>query len=192
MDIKFNEEYTTHHDDVDSQRTAGFDEVNTQSSTDEHCRKELEACHQRIQSLEGELEQAHERARYLASDFENFRRRLEREAQQLTESRETALLRDIVALADDFDRAFAEAHNDPAIEAHLKGFELIYKALQKILARHHVTEITEVTWFNPELHEAVMQAEDATKESGQIVAVFQKGYLYKGKVLRPARVSVKP
>ncbi len=70
------------------------------------------------------------------------------------------------------------------------GFELIYKALQKLLEKYGVTQMKMGEHFDPMLHEAIMQVEDATKSSGDIAQVLQKGYMFKGEVLRPAKVSV--
>lgn len=67
---------------------------------------------------------------------------------------------------------------------------MIAKALHKLLAAHGVEEIKQVTIFDPMLHEALVQVEMPGQPSGSIVEVLQKGYMFKGEVLRPAKVSV--
>jgi molecular chaperone GrpE len=154
----------------------------------EHCVHERKL----IDALMEQLKQAEERASYLSSDFENFRRRTEKQRLELVETAQTPVLFDLVSIVDDFDRAFAELQSRPELSQDLIGFELIYKALKKLLEKYGVREIKETSHFNPELHEAVIQAEDEQKASGEIVQVLQKGYTYKGSVLRPSKVSVKP
>lgn len=152
---------------------------------------------QEIQTITRELQHAKERAAYLAADFENYRKRMEKERLATFASAQGAVIADVLSIVDDFDRAFAELQQKqilekPELATHLSGFELIYKSLQKLLQKYGVTEIEAQGTFNPELHEAVMQVDDPTIESGTIASVLQKGYRFKGGVLRPAKVSVKP
>lgn len=152
---------------------------------------------QEIQALKNELAQAKERATYLSADFDNFRKRVEKDRLAISTAAQASVLADLLTIIDDFDRAFADMQQKhilekPELATYFAGFELIYKSLQKLLAKYGVTEIDAQGQFNPELHEAVVQVDDPTKESGQIVQVLQKGYMFKGTVLRPAKVSVKP
>ncbi|CAN5173869.1 nucleotide exchange factor GrpE [soil metagenome] len=121
-----------------------------------------------------------------AAEFENFKRRSEKERVQWITNTQSAILNDVIDLADDFERAFA--NNDPS--ASLEGFQIIYKSLQKILNKYGVQEIKEVAEFDPTIHEAIMQVESADHQAGQIVQVLQKGYRFKDQILRPAKVSV--
>ncbi len=93
------------------------------------------------EKLKSELEIIKERAAYLASDFENYRRRVEKERLQTISMAQDSVLKDILPIVDDFDRAFADAEKKPELSSYLSGFELIYKALQKMLQSHNVTEI---------------------------------------------------
>ena len=100
------------------------------------------------------------------------------------------MLRDIVAIVDDFDRAFNDLKKTGSLDARLSGFEFIYKALHKLLAMYGVEEITQTEQFDPEIHEAISYEPVHDKASGTIIAVLEKGYRFKGTVLRPAKVSV--
>lgn len=171
--------------------------VEAAETQDSSCVEQNTRCHEQIEekerliaSLKSELEQIQERVRYVIADFDNFRRRSEKERQQLFDAGEISVLHDLVAVLDDFDRAFAQIKQQPEVASHLSGFELIYRALQKLLVLHHVSELTEISSFNPELHEAVMHVPEDGQE-GSIAEILQKGYLYKGMLLRPAKVSVK-
>ncbi len=143
-----------------------------------------------------------DRALRTAADFENFKKRSEKERLMWIANAQSSVLLDVIAIVDDFDRAMASSlrlsgSSDSAsfggqgtLDQSIAGFELIYKSLQKILEKYNVQEIKDLTEFDPEKHEAIMQVESADHKQGDIVQVLQKGYLFKGEVLRPAKVSV--
>ena len=163
-------------------------EENKQTSPAEEqaCTTELVACQEK-------LAKSAERLAYLTADFENFRRRTEKDRAQWSQAAQVAVLMDVVAIFDDFERAFTDLTKQqlPAeLKSYFAGFELIYKAFLKLLTKYGIEEISAMSLFDPEYHEAVMQVANSDKEPGSIVAVLQKGYTYKGSVLRPAKVSV--
>lgn len=121
-----------------------------------------------------------------AADFENYKKRAEKERSVWITSAQSSILSDLLNIVDDFDRAFAQAQEDKS----LAGFALIHKEFQKFLEKHGVMEMQQTMQFDPHLHEAIMHVESPEQESGSIVQVLQKGYMFKGQVLRPARVSV--
>jgi molecular chaperone GrpE len=91
---------------------------------------------------------------------------------------------------DGFEHALA-AHREAEYENYRKGFELIYKQLLDNLARLGVERIDPAgKMFDPHLHQAMDRAETADHEDGTILQVFQPGYVYHGRVLRPAMVRV--
>jgi len=136
-----------------------------------------------LETCQTELAHAKEHLLYLTADFDNYRRRTEKEKIQWSQFAQEAILKDLIALVDDFDRSAGEL-SDKA------GFELIYKSCKKMLQKYGVEEITQITTFDPHLHEAIMSVQTEEKESGAIVQVLQKGYMFKGTILRPAQVSV--
>ncbi len=123
----------------------------------------------------------------LTSDFENFKRRNAREQMQVFDKAQAKVLKDILDIVDDFDRAFASHQSQQEM---LAGFTMIRAALQKLLIQYSVQEMTNYQEFDPNYHEALGQVSSADHQSGQIVQVLQKGYLFKDTVLRPARVMV--
>lgn len=157
-----------------------------QSSSEEKISQELAAAQQKI----GELQQQVERYTYMASDFENFRRRIDKERSQWSEVVAMKILSDFLPLVDDFERAFATLDKNPALQVYEQGFQLIYQSLKKILISHGVHEMENITHFDPEFHEAIAKIPAESHESGSIVEVVKKGYLYKDKLLRPASVVV--
>lgn len=122
----------------------------------------------------------------LAADLENSKRRLEQRYAAEAQQNQEKLLRDMLPLADNLDRALAHPENQDAA-----GLALIRKGFLAALAEHGVLPIAAAGRpFNPELHEAVGVIPGTQTTSGHVLAVEQSGYTYQGKLLRPARVLV--
>lgn len=144
-------------------------------------------------SCQEELSVWKDRSLRITADFDNFKKRTEREKSSWIKMTQANMLQDFLTILDDFDRAIEEAHKNPSHEdfgVWFKGFELTSKSLHKLLQKYDVHEIKDHDIFNPHYHEAVVQVDSPDHISGSIVAVLQKGYLFKGDVLRPAKVSV--
>ncbi len=139
---------------------------------------------QQLKECVAQKEEWKDRFLRTAADFENFKKRTEKERVLWISNAQSTLLNDLVNVVDNFDRAFEQQHENIA------GFELIYKELKKLLEKYGVTEIKEVSHFDPKLHEAIMQVDSPDHKPGDIVKVLQKGYLFKGELLRPTKVSV--
>lgn len=128
--------------------------------------------------------------RYLrtVADFENYRKRSEREKDDFRKYAITNLLRDLLPVLDNFDRALD--HAEEGDDFH-KGVLLIYKQLYDILQRAGLKPIDEVgVRFNPNIHEAVIREENPSVLSQTVTAVLQKGYFLHDRLLRPALVKV--
>lgn len=140
-----------------------------------------------------ELTSVKEQLVRLGADFQNYKKRTEKDRAEWSSSAQAAVLLELLPLVDDFDRALSEAQKEgvnPEFAQWLAGFELIHKALYELLKNRKVEPIDQITTFDPELHEALMQVESEEHESGQIVQIMQRGFTFNGKVLRPAKVSV--
>lgn len=163
----------------------------TQHTDSEHTQTTAEQTE--LQACKLELSQMVERAARLQADFENYKRRQEKERANWFTSAQSMIFVDLLSIIDDFERAMAEAQKqsqqNSELEQWITGFSLIEKALSKTLAKFGVTPMAEESTFDPEKHEAIMQVE-SDQESGSIVGVLQKGYMFKDTVLRPAKVSV--
>lgn len=127
------------------------------------------------------------------AELENYKKRVERErADSLRHVREE-LIRDILPFIDNLRRAVGhaapEADNDP--KALVEGVDLTLRELMRVLEKYGLEPIESVgRRFDPNLHEAMMQVESETCEPQTVVEEFQRGYLLKDRLLRPARVSV--
>jgi len=124
------------------------------------------------------------------ADFENYRKRVEKERHQDRHRALESLIEHILPALDAFDRAIA-SHNDPAYADYNKGFELIRRQLWDALAKQGLEHIESIgKEFNPHLHHAIEQVQTAEHAEGTVVDELQPGYVFHGRVLRPAMVRV--
>jgi molecular chaperone GrpE len=134
-----------------------------------------------------------EKFQYVSADFENFRRRMEKEKVQWMAVAQSGLMKELLPVMDDFERALQQQQKQELSEPMrewLSGFMMIGAALEKILKAAGLQEITQMKTFDPVLHEAVAHVESAEHVAGSLVSVLQKGYMFKDQVIRPALVSV--
>jgi len=130
------------------------------------------------------------RDRYVRAiaDFDNFRKRTEREKADFFRYAVATVLKDILPVLDNFDRALE--HAEEGDEFH-KGVHLIYKQLFEVLQKHGLKPIDQMSvTFDPNIHEAVIREEDPSVPNHTVVAVLQRGYHLHDRLLRPALVKV--
>jgi molecular chaperone GrpE len=143
-----------------------------------------------IQKLRAEKEELTQTMIRRQADFENFRKRTERDRQEEGRRGVERLVLDLIPVLDAFDRAL-QAHDDPAYEEYRKGVTMIRKQLWDSIAKHGVQRIEAAgKMFDPHQHQAIERVESMDYPDGFIVAVFQDGYTFHGRVLRPAIVRV--
>jgi molecular chaperone GrpE len=124
------------------------------------------------------------------ADFENYRKRVEKERQQDRHRGVESLIESILPVLDAFDRALATS-DDPGYAEYQKGFELIRRQLSDLLAKQGLERIEAVgKEFNPHLHHAIERVETTEHPEGVVVGELQPGYVFHGRVLRPAMVRV--
>jgi molecular chaperone GrpE len=124
------------------------------------------------------------------ADFENYRKRIERERSEDSRRATARVLEGLIPVIDGFEHALA-AHRETEYENYRKGFELIYKQLLDNVTKLGAERIDPTgKQFDPHLHQAMDRTETAEHADGTILQVFQPGYLFHGRVLRPAMVRV--
>lgn len=131
--------------------------------------------------------------RYLRTqaDFDNFRRRTQKEKEDLAKYATTKLITELVPVIDNFERAMSTADSNTDADSFIKGVNMIFRQLEGVLGAEGLTVMNTVGEpFNPEFHQAIMQVESDEYEEGIVVEEVQKGYMIKDKVLRPAMVKV--
>ena len=165
--------------------------LQSDSSTDERSlaedavREEAE-----VKKLSADLEELRQTLVRHQADFANFRKRSEKENKEAFQRAGARLVEGLIPVIDGFEHALA-AHREAEYENYRKGFELIYKQLLDNLTRLGVERIDPTGKpFDPHLHQAMDRAETTDHPDGTILEVFQPGYVYHGRVLRPAMVRV--
>jgi molecular chaperone GrpE len=145
----------------------------------------------RIEALEAELAQAKDNWMRTAAEFQNYKKRVERDRQELIKNASAGLLLKLLPVLDDFDRAVANIPADIAASPWWGGAQLIQQKLRSILDSEGVTAIEALGEpFDPNLHEAVLYEEAGEGQGGRVIAELQKGYRLRDRVLRPTMVKV--
>ena len=146
-----------------------------------------------LENLKAELSAKDDRFLRLQADFANFRKRTDRERSELAAVIEQSFLKDLLPLLDNLSRASeaAEKAEQPDVETLRKGIEMIKQETVAVMGKHGLEPIETVgKMFDPNFHQAVGTVKDETKEDGTIAAEFQRGYIARGKVIRPSMVQV--
>lgn len=142
-----------------------------------------------VESLQAALAEKDNRVKRLQADFENFRRRTSKEREELANVVTQDLLKGMLPILDNFDRAMAAEQKDS--ESFQKGVEMIYTQLHETLKNDGLEPIeTAGQKFDPNFHQAVMRVENPDLEDDTIAQELQKGYIVKGRVIRPSMVQV--
>ena len=124
------------------------------------------------------------------ADFDNYRKRIEKERAEDSKRATARVIEGLIPIIDGFEHALA-AHREAEYENYRKGFELIYRQLVDNTTRLGVERIDPLGKpFDPHLHQAMDRTETVQHEDGTILQVFQPGYIFHGRVLRPAMVRV--
>jgi molecular chaperone GrpE len=140
-----------------------------------------------LAKLQDELAESKDKYLRLYAEFENHRRRTARERLDLIQSANEQLIKALLPVVDDFERAEKSLKELSGKEAD--GVLLIYQKLKKLLDQYGVKAMDAQGDFNPDLHEAITQVPDESKK-GKVVDVVEKGYLLNDKVIRFAKVVV--
>lgn len=131
------------------------------------------------------------RLQNLQADYDNFRKRTQREKEELAKYAAEKLIKDLLPVLDNLDRAFAASSKTEDFASLAKGVEMIQRQLCTILEKEGLCPIQCVgEEFDPSKHEAVMHVESEEHDSNTVVEELQKGYLLKEKILRPSMVKV--
>jgi molecular chaperone GrpE len=127
----------------------------------------------------------------LLADFDNYKKLAARERDQYLQFGQEELLREWLPILDNIERALRHAEEHRVSDAVVQGWALILKQCRDVLNRAGVTAVESVGRpFNPEWHQAIAQRESGDGRDGIVVEEAQRGYLLKGKLLRPALVTV--
>lgn len=167
------------------------DEV-TQLTPEEKLEQEkYEEDAKRLGDLEEKLKAEQDKYLRTYADFENYRKRVAKEKEELSILTSERLLRELLEVKDHLEMALDHAKDTAEVKSLRDGVELTLKQMGRFLEKFGVKEMDALGQdFNPSYHEAVHQEESIEYKPGSVVQVYQKGYLFRDRLLRPARVSV--
>jgi molecular chaperone GrpE len=151
-----------------------------------------------VETLAKENAESKDRLLRTLAEMENLRKRTEREVGDSRQYAIASFARDILAVADNMDRALEALDKelrekaDPAAKALLDGVELTERELMKVLEKHGVKKFDPAKGekFDPNLHQAMYEVSDPSQPAGTVAQVIQPGYMIGERMLRPALVAV--
>lgn len=148
-------------------------------------------CEELLVRKEDEIKQLQDRILRLAAEMENTRKRLERERTEGICFANESLIREMLPVVDNLERAIDHAPKDTEGETLLEGVRMTAKSFLDVLAKFGCVPFESVGKpFDPNFHEAIMQQESPDQPENTVVQEFQKGYTIRDRLLRPAMVVV--
>ena len=170
----------------------GFDPtVGDAQSTPLDQATDLAKLREQLQAKEKEANENYDRYLRQVAELENFRKRANREKQEAIRFANEALVKDLLPVVDNLERAVAHAKGGGNGKPLVEGVEMVLRGFFDVLGKHGVVPIAAVgERFDPEKHEAMAQVESATSPPNTVVEEYHKGYLLRDRLLRPSLVSV--
>jgi molecular chaperone GrpE len=152
---------------------------------------ELETLRRALEEEKARSKEYSDRLKYLQADFENSMKRLKREVDEAQKFSNEQLILKLVNVAENLERAIEAGEKIGEKSELTSGVKMISKQLNEILEQEGLERIlAEGEKFNPTLHEAFSQRETEEKADGTILKELERGYMFKGKMLRPSKVEV--
>lgn len=153
--------------------------------------EELTRLRKALEEKTREAEATHDRYLRALAELDNARKRAQREREEYIRFANESLLRELLPVLDNFDRAILAARASGEADAFVAGVELIQRELLRVLEKFGMTTFSSVGQpFDPERHEAVARVPATDRPAMTVVAETLRGYLLNGRVLRPAIVTV--
>ena len=154
-------------------------------------KKKKEKVDKKQEALKTKIDELEDRVKRQMAEFDNFRKRTEKEKTAMFETGAKSVIEKILPVVDNFERGLATVPESDKGGAFAQGMEMIYKQLLTELEAIDVKPIEAIGQeFDPEFHNAVMQVESEEYGSGIIAQELQKGYTYRGCVVRHSMVAV--
>jgi len=144
-----------------------------------------------LSDLQRERDDYYDRLLRKTAEFDNYRKRIERERQGASDAAAADLVKDLLPLVDDLERALKADAGAEGAETYKRGVELIHKRLEDILRRRGVRPIEALgADFDPNFHEAVAHEPAEGRREGEVIEDFRRGYMLGDRLLRPSMVKV--
>ena len=143
-----------------------------------------------VAELQRQRDEYYDRLLRKTAEFDNYRKRIERERQAQAESAAADVLKELLPLIDDLERAL-KAESAEGTDAYRRGVELILKRLEDTLLRRGVRPIEALGLdFDPNYHQAVAYEPAENRRDGEVIEEFGRGYMLGDRLLRPSMVKV--
>jgi molecular chaperone GrpE len=152
---------------------------------------EADKLREELAAKETEAKNNYERFLRQVAEFDNLKKRTARDREEISRFANEALIKDLLSVVDNLERAVAHASGGGNGKPLVEGVEMVLKGLLDVLAKHGVTPISAIGEpFDPAKHEAMTQVESDNHEPNSVVEQLQKGYALRDRLLRPALVCV--
>src|SRR5580765_4254917 len=172
--------------DADESGAEQSNEASPQEIDSNSVEAELLSLRQQLETKETEAKNYYERLLRQAAELENYKKRSGRERDDAIRYANESLLKDLLPVVDNLERAVAHAAGGGNGKPLVEGVEMVLKGLLDVLAKHGVTQISAVGQpFDPSKHEAMAQVESDSHEPNCVVEELHKGYALRDRLLRP-------
>jgi len=146
---------------------------------------------EQLESAENAAKENHDRLLRVSAEFENYKKRSAREMESFRKFANEALVKDMLSVVDNLERAILSSADKEAENGILEGIEMTLREILKIFEKFSVTPIESLgERFDPSFHEAVMQEESEEHDENTVLKELQKGYMIHDRLLRPSMVIV--
>lgn len=151
--------------------------------------KEMET---RLESVEQEAKEAHDRFLRVSAEFENYKKRSVREMDEFRKFANESLIREMLTVVDNLERALNSSNNDNQANSHIaEGVDMTLKEILKVFEKFNVKPIEALGKpFDPNFHQAAMREETNERPENTVLNELEKGYMIHDRLLRPAMVVV--
>ena len=189
---EFDEKVELENENIETENQQNETDNETKETADENVDNKEETCEEKIAKLELEVQEWKNSYTRKLAEFQNFTKRKETEVSEMKKYASEGIIIKLLDNIDNLERAENASAETKNFDALVEGVNMILRNLKYMLSEEGVEEVEagEGVQFNPYEHQAMMTEEKDDLDNDVIVQVFQKGYKLKGKVIRPAMVTV--
>ena len=189
---EFDEKVELENENIETENQQNETDNETKETADENVENKEETCEEKIAKLELEVQEWKNSYTRKLAEFQNFTKRKETEVSEMKKYASEGIIVKLLENIDNLERAENASAETKNFDALVEGVNMILRNLKYMLSEEGVEEIEagEGVQFNPYEHQAMMTESKEELKDNDIVQVFQKGYKLKGKIIRPAMVTV--
>ena len=189
---EFDEKVELENENIETKNQQNETDNETKETVDENANNKEEMCEEKVTKLELEVQEWKNSYTRKLAEFQNFTKRKETEVSEMKKYASEGIIVKLLDNIDNLERAENASAETKNFDALVEGVNMILRNLKYMLSEEGVEEVEagEGVKFNPYEHQAMMTEEKNDLDNDVIVQVFQKGYKLKGRVIRPAMVTV--